>query len=87
LMRMIELSKLSSKGQVVIPRSLRLKMGLKEGDRLIMFSSGDLIILRKVEGEKSILGALSQFAREKAKKLNIDEKDVSEAVSWARKGH
>jgi len=84
---MIELSKLSSKGQVVIPKSLREKLDLKEGDRLILFSSGNTLVLRKVEGEESTLNILSRLTREKVLKLGIKEKDIEEAISWARKRH
>jgi len=84
---MIELSRLSSKGQVVIPKSLREKLDLKEGDRLILFSSGNILVLRKVEGEESVLSILSRLTREKVLKLGIKEKDIEEAISWARKGH
>ena len=82
---MIELSKMSSKGQVVIPKTLRQKLNLKEGDKLILFSSGDLLVLRKVSGETSILRVLSQPVRDKARKLGIRDKDAQEAISWARK--
>jgi len=85
VIEMIELSKLSSKGQVVIPKTLRKKLDLKEGDKLILFGSGDLLVLKKVESEKSVLGILSQPVREKVQKLGIKDTDVQEAVSWARK--
>jgi len=82
---MIELSKLSSKGQVVIPKSIRNRLNLREGDKLIVFARGDLLILRKVEGERSILGILSQLVRERVQELGIKEEDVREAISWARR--
>lgn len=81
---MIELLRLSSKGQVVIPKSIRNKLNLKEGDRLIFFTRGNLLVLRKIEGEESILSVLSQPVREKALKLGVKKEDIQEAVSWAR---
>ena len=81
---MIELLRLSSKGQVVIPKSIRNKLNLKEGDRLIFFTRGNLLVLRKIEGEESILNVLSQPVREKVLKLGVKKEDIQEAVSWAR---
>jgi len=82
---MVELLKLSSKGQVVIPKAIRNKLNLREGDRLIIFSRGNLLILRRVEGEESVLSILTQPVREKILKLGIKREDVQEAVSWTRK--
>ena len=82
---MVELLKLSSKGQVVIPKAIRNNLNLREGDRLIIFSRGNLLILRRVEGEESVLSILTQPVREKILKLGIKREDVQEAVSWTRK--
>ncbi len=40
--------KMSSKGQIVIPKSIRTRLGLKEGDTLIVASQDDLLILKKL---------------------------------------
>ncbi|MBI2452563.1 AbrB/MazE/SpoVT family DNA-binding domain-containing protein [Candidatus Pacearchaeota archaeon] len=44
-MSQIELTKMSSKGQVVIP--LELRKDLKEGDKLVVIRNKDQIILKK----------------------------------------
>ena len=44
-MNNIEITRLSSRGQVVIPQDMR--KDLKEGDKLIIIRKGDDIILRK----------------------------------------
>jgi len=82
---MIELLRLSSKGQVVIPKAIRDKLNLKEGDRLIVFARGNLLVFRRIEGEESVLSILSQPVREKVLQIGIKKEDVQEAVSWARK--
>ncbi len=41
----IETTKLSSRGQVVIPQELR--KGIKEGDKLIIIRKGDEITIKK----------------------------------------
>jgi len=46
-MAKIGITKLSSKGQVVIPAEMR--KNLKEGDKLIIIENGDQIILKKAD--------------------------------------
>lgn len=43
--------KLSSKGQVVIPKHLREELKLNRGDNLIVVKKGDSLILRKLSLE------------------------------------
>jgi len=42
------ITRLSSKGQLVIPKRIRDKQGLKEGEDLIVISEGDRIIIRRL---------------------------------------
>lgn len=81
---MIDVTRISSKGQVVIPKPIRESLKLKEGDRLIAYARGDLIIFRRYEGEESILSLLSQPVRKKMAELGVTRKDVDDAVEWAR---
>ena len=81
---MIDVTKISSKGQVVIPKPIRESLKLREGDRLIAYARGDLIILKRVKGGESILSLLSQPTRKKMEDLGVTRKDVDNAVDWAR---
>lgn len=45
---MTEITRISSKGQVVIPRELRKKLGLGDGDSLQVEQVGDLLVLKKI---------------------------------------
>ena len=45
----LELTRLSERGQVVIPTELRKSMNLREGERFIVMGVGDTIVLRKLE--------------------------------------
>jgi len=38
-------AKLSSKNQIVIPRGVRIPLGLKPADRLLLVVRGDVLIL------------------------------------------
>ena len=44
----MEITKLSTKGQIVIPESLR--KGLEVGTPFVVSKQGDIIVLKKVEG-------------------------------------
>ncbi len=45
----VELTKISEKGQVVIPASLRDEMGIKRSDKFMIFGEGNTLILKKIE--------------------------------------
>ena len=46
---MIDVTKVSDKGQVVIPKEIRDKLGFVEGSRLIVVATEDAVVLQKVE--------------------------------------
>jgi len=46
---LIDLTRVSEKGQVVIPKEIRDRMGFKEGTKLIVMVSGDAVVLQRVE--------------------------------------
>ena len=45
----METTKLSEKGQVVIPKDFRKKMGLKPGNQFLVIAAEEAIILQKME--------------------------------------
>jgi len=57
---MIETTKMSSRGQIVIP--LDMRKDIAEGDKLIVIRNGDEIVLKKSIPESAILSEKS-FAR------------------------
>ena len=76
--------KVSSKGQIVIPREIRKKLGLKGGEKLLVLTCGGDIVLRKAKQES--LDDLGERIDRVVKEEHIDvDKLVVEAVEWARK--
>ncbi len=48
----VSVGKVTSKGQVTIPKEIRETLGVNEGDKLIFLVEGDKVLLRKVGSEK-----------------------------------
>jgi len=45
----IEVTRVSDKGQVVIPKEIRDKFNFTEGSKLIVVATGDAVILQRIE--------------------------------------
>jgi AbrB family looped-hinge helix DNA binding protein len=84
---MAELSttKMSSKGQVVIPEEIRKKLGLKAGSLFVVIGDKDVVILKAITSP-----AMDQFddlireVRKKAKLAGLKKTDILSAVASAR---
>lgn len=48
----VSVGKVTSKGQVTIPKEVREILGIIDGDRLIFLVEGDRVVMRKVASEK-----------------------------------
>ena len=79
-----DIIKVSSKGQVVIPREVHKKLGVKGGEKLLVLTRNGDILLRKTK-EVSI----EDIANKIEKATNEESIDVdaivAEAVEWARR--
>jgi len=85
-MKDMEITSLSSRGQVVIPQGIREDLHLNTGEKFIVIGKSDTIILKKIEmpsfdGFDKLLKKTREFA--KIKKIN--SKDVKQAIKKARK--
>ena len=60
-MSQIDITKMSSKGQVVIPQELR--KGINEGDKLVVIRNNDQIILKKADKFDKNVAEDLEFAR------------------------
>ena len=84
-MEQIEVTKLSSKGQVVLPQAVRQRMHLIEGETLIVFCDKDSVILKKIE--RPVVRHFQELLRESrayAKKLKLKQTDVKKAIQKVR---
>jgi AbrB family looped-hinge helix DNA binding protein len=78
-------TKLSSKGQVVIPEEIRQRLGLKEGTAFVVVGDRDVVIFKTIAppamGE---FDELVRTARGAARKAGVKPSDVKRAVAKAR---
>ena len=79
-------TRLSSKGQVVIPEEVRRTLGLSEGDQFLVIGQGDAVILKAITPPKieDFQELLSQ-ARAEARKAKIRKADLKPAIARVRR--
>ena len=79
-------TKLSSKGQVVIPEDVRDQLGLKNGDQFVVMAEKDVVILKVIsQPEMTEFTSLIKRARKQAKAAGLKKVDVKKAISEVRK--
>jgi AbrB family looped-hinge helix DNA binding protein len=79
-----DIIKVSSKGQVVIPREVRKKLGVKGGEKLLVLTRNGDILLRKTK-ELSIEDIAKKIEKATSEESVDVDTIVAEAVEWARK--
>jgi len=60
-------------------------MGIVEGDRVLVYAAGNLIVLRKVREGESVLSTVSESIRKKIVEKGVRVEDVEEAIASVRK--
>jgi AbrB family looped-hinge helix DNA binding protein len=85
----IETIKMSSKGQIVIPQSLREELGMGEGSLFAVYGEHDTLVLKKIStpSKESLINDLQALAEKSRKRLQsqgISEKDISKIVQKSR---
>lgn len=80
-------TRLSSKGQVVIPEEIRTRLGLEPGVQFVVVGDRDVVILKVLQApEMAEFDELASRARRAAKRAGLKQGDVKEAIRKAR-GH
>ena len=78
-------TRLSSKGQVVIPEEIRERLGLEPGVQFVVVGEGDVVVLKTLKTP-----TMSQFkglvadAREAANRSGLEPDDVAAAIREVR---
>jgi AbrB family looped-hinge helix DNA binding protein len=82
-MEMVNIGKVSVRGQVAIPLEIREKMHLKEGEKIIFVLEDNSLLMRKLNSIS--WKELTKHLRENAKKSGLKESRVSKIIEGARK--
>jgi len=82
----LEVTTMSEKGQVVIPQSIRVELGLKPKTKFLVYGRGDTIIMRKLELPDLRREWDGIFEVMDKKGLKISEKEIQKEISVARRG-
>jgi AbrB family looped-hinge helix DNA binding protein len=82
-----EVTTISEKGQVVIPRSIRKELGIKPKNKFLVYGRGDTIILKKLE-----LPSLKKewddiFKMMDKKELKMSNEEIQKEIATARKAN
>ena len=78
-------TKMSSKGQVVIPENIRKQLNLKAGAQFVVVGEKDVVILKNITPPS--IGEFSDLiaeARKKGKQAGIKKSDISKAILKVR---
>jgi AbrB family looped-hinge helix DNA binding protein len=79
-------TKMSSKGQVVIPEEIRNRLGLKAGSQFIVVGDKDTLILKTITPPTlSEFDELITEARKQARAAGMKRKDISKTIEKVRK--
>jgi AbrB family looped-hinge helix DNA binding protein len=85
IMETVATTRMSSKGQVVIPEAIRKRLNLEEGAQFVVVGDADVIILKAIsQPDLGEFDALIQQARQQAKMAGLKRKDIQSAVAKAR---
>lgn len=86
----IEITKMTSRGQIVIPQEIRQYKGIEEGERFLVYDIDDSIVLKRIKNlEKA--EKIEEFEKifssmwKTAKSRGTTKKDVAEEIRAYRR--
>ena len=84
-MENIDFTRLSSKGQIVVPRRIRERLRLADGEIFLIFGSDDTLVLKRVQ-KPSIteFNALLAQSHKLARKKGLTKKNMERAIADVR---
>jgi AbrB family looped-hinge helix DNA binding protein len=84
-MASVSTTKMSSKGQVVIPEIIRKNLNLKPGTQFTVLGEKDVVILKSITPPSmQDFDELILKARQAAKKAGLKKSEIAEAIRAAR---
>lgn len=84
-METLATTRMSSKGQVVIPEEIRKRLGLKPGSQFVVVGDKDTVILKTISPPSmEDFNRLVREARKQARLAGMRRSDISAAIIKAR---
>lgn len=81
----VSTTRMSSKGQVVIPENIRRNLNLKAGAQFIVVGDKDVVILKSITPPSiEEFDQLIAKAQQDGKKAGLKKADISEAIKKVR---
>ncbi len=81
----VSTTKLSSRGQVVIPEEVRRRLGLEPGEQFVVVGDADTVVLKRIEAPRiKEFDALVSRARKAAKRVGLRQQDIAAAIRRVR---
>ena len=78
-------TRMSSKGQVVIPEEIRKRLNLSAGSRFVVVGDDDVVILKRIDTpDMSDFDGLIREARRQARSSGMKRSDIKGAVARVR---
>lgn len=82
---MIATTKMTTKGQVVIPESVRNRLSLHAGDQFVVVGDRDVVILKTIrQPSTKEFDALIALARKQARDAGMKKEDIGLEVKAVR---
>ena len=79
-------SRMSSKGQVVIPEEIRKRLGLKTGAQFVVIGEKDTVILKTISPPSmDEFDELIAKVRRQAREAGMKRSDITAAIKQARR--
>lgn len=84
-MSTVEITSMSTKGQVVIPASMRKKLNIHGGSKLVVVQDGESILMKPIVSPKrEEFDRIMKLADEIMKDSDLTEEDVAEVIKESR---
>ena len=78
-------TKLSTRGQVVIPEEIRNRLGLQPGEQFVVIGEGDVVVLKTLKPPKlEDLKPLLDRVQKAADAAGVTPEDVERAIAEVR---
>lgn len=84
-MQQMQVTSLSSKGQIVVPNNIRESLGITVGAKLLVFTDGDNLLLKPIQTPKfEAFKALIKESRKIAAAKGFKKSDLQKIIKKVR---